>query len=215
MSPLLQRTLAAVYRFYDVFHFPIRDTTPPITSALEVSVPSLSWTAYRAADDFTYRFSALTLNQPAPAGVNLEVQVTALAGDYVSFEPIQLTLPRVLSVPVQRSDFLILTPLWPTSAVRPPEGETAVRGQIQSAAFPVAGLKVEMWVGGAVAPPPGTPFTISDSNGQFLYRFPVLKGPAGSPASFHIRLNGGAVGVSPASLPLALGATQVILFQRT
>ncbi|HWF06817.1 MAG TPA: hypothetical protein VG297_00055 [Bryobacteraceae bacterium] len=216
VSPLLQRTLSAVYRFYDVFYFPIGDATPPVVSPLEVSIPSLSWNAYRAADDYTYRFSSLTLTQPAPAGVNLAVDVTAPAGDYVSFEPIQLTLPRTLSVPVQRSDFLIPTPLWPTVAVRPPVGETAVRGQIQSAAaLPVSGLKVEMWPGPAVTPPPGTPFTLSDASGQFLYRFPLLKGVSGSPTTFNIQLSNGAVAVSPASLAIPLGTTQVILFQRT
>ena len=216
VSPLLQRTLSAVYKFYDVFYFPIGDDTPPVTSPLEVSIPALNWSAYGDSDDFTYRFSALTLTRPAPSGINLDVQVRAPGGDYVSFEPIQLTLPRLLSAPPTRSDFLIPTPLWPTAAGRPGFGETAVRGQIQSAsALPVSGLKIEMWPGPAVTPPPGTPFTLSDANGQFLFRFPLLKGPVRSPASFNLRLNDGAVAVSPASLVIALGATQITVFQRT
>jgi len=216
VSTLLERTLGAVYRFYDVFFFPIDDTTPPITSPLKVSIPELSWSAYCATGDFTYRFSALTLTQAAPSGVNLDVEVNAPDGDYVTFQPIQLSLPRAISVPPKRSDFLIPTPLWPTVALRPPFGETAVRGQLQSpTAQPVSGFKVEMWAGGAATPPPGTPFTISDSKGEFLFRFPLLKGPAGSPGFFGIRLNNGAIAVSPASLTMTLGATQVILFQRT
>ncbi|MDR3698757.1 MAG: hypothetical protein P4L56_03920 [Candidatus Sulfopaludibacter sp.] len=213
--PALQRTLSAVYRFHDAFFFPIDDTTPPITSPLQVSIPSLRWSANRSEEDFTYRFSALTLAQPAPGGVNLAVQVTALAGDYTSFEPIELTLPLPLSVPPQRADFLIPTPLWPTAAVRPGDGETAVRGQIQSAgALPVSGLNVEMWPGPSPTPPPGTPFTVSDAVGQFVYRFPRLKGPAGSVQFFNISLNSGAIAVTPASLPVVLGVTQTILFQR-
>jgi len=215
VSPLLQRTLAAVYLFYDAFFFPIDDNSPPITSPLVVSIPSLRLTAGYSASDSTYRFSALTLTQRPPAGVNLDVEVTSIAGDYTSFEPIKLTLPRPLSSPVKRTDVLIPAPLWPTPATRPPQGETAVRGQIHSAGpLPVSGLKVEIWVGPAPTPPPGTPFTFSDNQGQFLYRFPLHKGPAGAAASFRIRLNNGAVGVSPASLSLQLGATQVIVFQR-
>jgi hypothetical protein len=218
VSPLLQRTLAAVYRFYDVFLFPIDDTTPPIASPLSVSIPALGLNAFRAETDLTYRFSAVTTTRPAPTGGSLAVQVSAPVGDYADFDPIPLTvsLPLPLSSPVQASDFLIVRRLWPTVRFRPPQGETAVRGQISSAtAQPVNGLTVEMWPGPAVTPPAGTPFTVTNSAGEFLFRFPLLKGRAGSSASFNIRLNSGAIAVSPASLPLVLGSTQVIAFQRT
>lgn len=210
----LQRTLAAVFRFYDAFHFPVGDTTPPIGSPLEVTIPELRWTALRVEQDATYRFSAPTLTGPSPAGVNLDVQVRALNGDYISFDPIALTLPRPLSTPVQRADFLILQPLWPTTAMRPPSTETAVRGQIRSAsAQPVVGLTVEMWPGPPV-PPPGTPSTRSNATGEFVFRFPRLKGTPGSPVPFHIRLNGGAVPVFPATPSLVRGTTQIVQFDR-
>jgi len=216
VAPLHQRSLSAVYRFYDAFLFPIDDFTRPIASALEVSIPALRWNALRVEDDFTYRFSAITLTQPAPSGANLGVQVVATNGDYVSLAPILLTLPLALSSPPKRSDFLINQPLWPTVALRPPDSETAVRGQIRSpGALPVAGLKVEMWPGAALTPPAGTPFTRSDANGEFLFRFPLLKGAAGSSAPFHIRLNDGAIGILPASVPIVFGLMQIIQFDRT
>ena len=215
VSPLLQRTLAAVYRFYDAFLFPLVDTAPPITSPLEVSIAKFRWNALRAGD-FTYRFSSLTLTGPAFTGVNLPVQVTASAGDYINFEPILLTLPLPISTPPQRSDFLIPKPLWPAFSFRPPAGETAVRGQIQSpSAQPVAGLKIEMWPGAAPVPPPGTPYTLSDANGAFLYRFPLLMGASGSVLPINVRLNGGLLAVTPASLPVVLGQTQIFQLQRT
>ena len=212
----LQRTLSAVYQFYDAFFFPIDDDTPPVTSPLDVSIPDLRWNALFAENDATYRFSASTLTHPAPAGVNLTVQVTAPGGDYLSLEPILLTLPLPVSVPPQRADFLISRPLWPTVGLRPPSNETVVRGQIQSpTAQPVDGLKIEMWPASAATPPPGTPYTRSNAHGDFLYRFPLLKGAPGSLAPFRIRLNNGAVAVLPASLPISLGGAQILQFQRT
>jgi hypothetical protein len=212
--PRLRRTLSAVYRFYDAFYFPLDDTSPPIASPLEVTIRALHWSALRIARDATYRFSASTLTEPSPAGVNLEVQVRAVDGDYISHDPILLTLPLPLSVPVQRADFLILQPLWPTTAMRPPDVETAVRGQIRSAsAQPVAGLTVEMWQG-PPAPPPGTPFTRSNATGEFVFRFPRLKGTSGALVPFRIRLNGGAVPVSPGTPSLVLGTTQIVQFDR-
>jgi hypothetical protein len=215
VAPLLQRTLCAVYRFYDAFFYPISDLTPPVTSPLSVSIPSLNWSALPSDDDFTYRFSAPTLTQVAPSGANLAVQVTSANGDYVSFEPIALTLPLPLSTPPQRSDFLIQRPLWPTVALRPGRAETAVHGRIWTAgAQPVADIKVEIWTGGTPLPPPGTPYTRSNANGDFLFRLPLLKGASGASATFAIQLAGGAIGVSPASVSIALGQTQIIEFQR-
>jgi hypothetical protein len=216
VAPLLQRTLLAVYRFYDVFFYPIQDRTTPVNSPLEVSVPSTGQVALRSDGDFTYRFSAVTLTQPAPVGVDLAVQVVATDGDYASFEPILLTLPLPLSTPPVRGDFLIPTPLWPTVAYRPPSGETAVRGAVRSpTAQPVAGLKVEVWPGASPLPPAGTPYTRTNANGDFLFRFPLLKGTAGTSLTAGIRLEGGAVPVTPSSTSIVLGRTQIIPLQRT
>ena len=96
VTPILQRTLSAVYRFYDVFFFPLDDTSPPVTIPLDVSILALRLTAQHAPTDATYRFSALTLTQPAPTGVNLDVQVSDSSGQYTTLQPIQLTLPRPL-----------------------------------------------------------------------------------------------------------------------
>ena len=216
ISPLLQRTLSAVYRFYDAFYFPIDDSTPPVNSLLDVSIPNHKWSALRVEKDLTYRFSAPTLTQIAPTGTNLEVGVVDPGGEYVNFEPILLTLPLPLSTPPVNTDFLIAKPLWPTIAMRPPAGETAVRGHIRSATSqPVGGLKVEMWLGPSLTPPPGTPYTVSNTKGDFLFRFPLLKGQSGANASFRVRLNAGAIVISPALLSIVLGATQIISLQRT
>lgn len=214
VAPRLRRALSAVFRFYDAFLFPLDDTTPPIASPLEVTIPAFGWTALRVERDATYRFSASTLREPAPSGVNLEVQVRAINGDYMSLDPILLTLPLPVSTPVQRADFLIRQPLWPTITARPPGTETAVRGQIRSAtAQPVAGLLVEMWQGPPV-PPAGTPSTRSTQTGEFLFRFPLLKGTSGSVAPFRIRLNAGAVAVLPATTSLVVGRSQIVQFDR-
>jgi hypothetical protein len=111
---------------------------------------------------------------------------------------------------------MIIRPVWPTVALRPPIGETAIRARLTSpTAQPVAGVTVQMWPGASLAPPPGTPITRTDANGDFLVRFPLLKGAAGATMPFGIRLNNGAVAVTPASLPIVLGGTRTIQFQRT
>jgi hypothetical protein len=222
----LQRSLAVVYRFYDIFFQPSDDRTPLIDLPLEVTIPSLNWTAFRAPSDLTYRFSWLTLTQPVPDNVpsppkpaSFAVEVVAPGGDYVSFESpaaMTLTLPLPVSVPPKPSDFLIAKPLWPTPAFRPPAGETAVRGTLSSpTAQPVADLKVEIWLGSAATPPPGTPFTRSNINGDFLFRLPLLKGSQGDTLTAHIRLNDGTIAVTPATRPILIGRTQIISFQRT
>jgi hypothetical protein len=216
VAPRLRRTLSAVYRFYDAFYFPIDDHSPPIRSPLELSIPLLGWVALRNDVDVTYRFSALTLSRPAPSGAAMVANVVATNGDYISFEPILLTLPKPVSAPPQRSDFLVSLPLWPTTALRPPDGETAVRGIIRSpTSQPVANLKVQAWTGGALIPPPGNPFTRSNAQGEFLVRFPLLKGAPGQTESMAIQLADGAVAVSPTPVSITLGHTQIVQFQRT
>jgi hypothetical protein len=210
-----QRSLSVVYRFYDEFFFPIDNRTPPVRSPLDVSIPALNWSAWPASD-LSYRFSALTLTEPPPSGTNLQVQVVAELGDYVNLQPITVDLPRSVSNPPLASDFLINVPLWPTVALRPPQSETAVRGFITSSSSqPVANLKVEMWMHPAATPPPGTPFTLSDANGAFLFRFPLLKGASGSNVTINVRINNGTIAGTPSSLPIVVGQTQFVQLTRT
>ncbi len=216
VAVLHQRTLCAVYRFHDAFMTPVDSRTPPIASPLTVSIAPLAWTALRVAADGTYRFSAATLTQPAPAGPNLPVSVVSETGDYASLEPILLTLPLALSAPPVAADFRRDLPLWPTPSLRPPAGETAVRGRVVSpTAQPVVGLKVEIWLGAAAVPPPGTPYTVTNDAGDFLFRLPLLKAAAGQLQPIRIRLQAGLLPVNPASLSLTTGQTQIISFQRT
>ena len=223
---LLQRSLAAVYRFYDAFFDPVDDHTPLIDLPLEVTIPSLRWRALRVPSDRTYRFSWLTLTQPAPSNVpsppqpaSFAVEVSDPGGDYVNLADaaaMAISLPLPLSVPPRASDFLITKPLWPTPSFRPPPGETILRGTVSSpTAQPVAGLKVEIWLGAAPTPPAGTPFTRTDANGDFLYRLPLLKGSPGDTLMAHIQLNGGAVTVTPDTLPILIGHSRIIPFLRT
>jgi len=218
VSPLLNRTLSAVYRFYDAFLFPLGESALPIASPLQVSIPKLRWDALRSDDDLTYRFSCSTLTGPPISGLNFDVSVVAAAGDFINFEPISLTLPLPVSTPPLRSDFLIPKPLWPAVSFRPPEGETAIRGQLKSpTSQPVADIKIEMWTGVSPTPPPGTPYTRSDAKGSFLYRLPLLPQPP-APAvtvTMHLRLNGGLLAATPASLAVVWGATQIFQIQRT
>ncbi len=217
-SPIFQRSLSAVFTFYDAFLYPPGSSQPPdptplVGSPLGVSIPSLQWQA-AAADDGSYRFSALTLTQPAPGGANLAVQVDAPLGDYLSFDPITITLPLPISSPPLRSDFLIPTKLWPTVAFRPPSGETAVRGIIASpTAQPVSNLKIEMWLG--AGPAPGSPYTFTNLNGEFLFRFPLFQSASGQTTQANIQINSGAIPVLPAAPTVLIGATQILQFQRT
>jgi hypothetical protein len=211
VTPLLQRSLSVVYRFYDAFLYPtLSDKTTAIDSQLEVSIPKFAWNALRSQDDLTYRFSWMTLTEAPPAGANLDVQVVATAGDYLNLDPFQVTLPLAISNPPKASDFLQDKPLWPAESMRTPAGETAVRGRISNASnVPAAGVKVEMWTGGAPLPPPGTPFTQSAANGCFLYRFPLLAGARGSTVTVNVRLNNGVLLVTPSSLPVVIGQLQI------
>lgn len=216
VSAVNQRTLCAVYRFFDAFMTPVNSRTPPIGATLNVSIPSLAWEAKRILADGTYRFSASTLTRPSPVGPNLAVSVVSEAGQYVTHVPILLTLPLPVSTPPVAADFRQDLPLWPTASLRPPAGETAVRGRIFSpTAQPVENLKVEIWAGAAPLPPPGTPFTFSDINGDFLFRLPLLKAASGQMLPIRIRLQSGLLPVIPASLSLTTGQTQIISFQRT
>jgi hypothetical protein len=72
-----------------------------------------------------------------------------------------------------------------------------------------------MWTGASPVPPPGTPFTRSNAGGEFLFRFPLLKGTPGTLLPLQIRLNAGGIPVLPAALPVDFGRTQIVQFTRT
>jgi hypothetical protein len=211
VTPLLKRSVSVVYRFYDAFLYPtLSDRTPAIDAQLEVSIPKFDWNALRSGEDLTYRFSWMTLTQSPPGGLNLDVEVVSTDGVYMNLDPFQVSLPLAVSSPPKASDFLQTKPLWPAESMRPPVGETAVRGRISNAAnVPSTGVKVEMWTGGSAVPPPGTPFTQSAANGCFLYRFPLLAGIRGSTVTVNVRLNNGALLVTPSSLPVVIGQLQI------
>lgn len=215
-APLLRRSLAAVYRFYDIFYLPFDGAVPPVRSPLAVSIPSLRWHALWAENDATYRFSALTLTKSAPIATQMAVEVVAQNGDYVNHEPIKLDLPLPLSTPPRSDDFLLCRALWPTTAFRPPPGETAVRGQICGAGA-LGGLRVVM-AEGATPPLDGDgPYTFTDARGEFLFRFPRQKGPPRDNITLHIQVSEGGlpVAITPATVSAVYGTTNLCQFQRT
>ena len=69
-------------------------------------------------------------------------------------------------------------------------------------------------IGPAPVPPAGTPFTRTDAHGDFLFRFPLLKGVPGDVLPAQIQLAGGAIAVSPAAPTIVVGRTELMTFQR-
>ncbi len=210
--------LAVVYRFRDTFYQPPLPNTPPVRSALSVTITltdGSKLTAIRSEVDATYRFRV-----PAgqvPSGT-FDVTVDSLDGVYVNHEPFTVDLPVTLAdaTAPKGSDFLKVKQLWPTRLFRVPIGETAVIGRIESATLPVNDLKVELYQGGS--PPVGTPYARTDANGEFVYRLLGLPGSVpGTPPTetLNIQVEGGAVTVTPTSFTVTLGKTQFIPFTRT
>lgn len=194
-TPRCVHRLAVVLQFIDAF------TGAIVSAPLSVSIPTpgavlrppTPWLARRDSGDSTYRFIAT--NADVPTGT-FDVAVEAAGGEYVNLEPVTVTLPMVPPGPVpphpaapRRADeYLVQKVLWPTTRLRPPPGETAIRGTIASTGgASVAGLRVIVFTAGD--PVPASPYTRTDEQGQFLFRLPALQS----------RLVGGAV-VSTASL---------------
>lgn len=186
----ISHTLAAAWRFEDAFSG--RAVDVPLNVQVDViappysRMPSLPWKAV-GGDDATYRF--LVSNRTiAPIGT-FEVSVDVPGATYAAFEPLAMTLPRPLLTPPYptRTDFLMVAKLWPTRLFKIPPGETAVTGTIGSAGAltSVAGLRVTMWSAVHASPPPGTPYTYTDANGDFVTR---LLGP-----DFRTSVSGGVV----------------------
>jgi hypothetical protein len=169
--PRALHRLAVALRFVDAF------TDTPVRVPLAVSIPAQAWPARYGGSDATYRF--LVTNADLPAGT-FAVTVTAPGGEYVNWEPVSVQLPPPglpHAPPLRASDFLVTRPLWPTPRLRLPPAETAVLGRVVSAsAAPVAGLRVALFT--PPGPPPAAPYTRTDARGEFLFRFPQLRGSA-------------------------------------
>jgi hypothetical protein len=213
------RVLGAVVTFRDVFYLPFNDDTPLVRARLDVSIPARKWRASFSENDATYRFSMA--GEPVPTGT-FDVQVDVRDDTYAHFEPFQLTLPVTPSAPPRASDFLVVKPLWPTRRFRVPRGETAVVGQLHHPTLPTAGLRVRMFPAGP--PPPVAPYTYTDAQGGFLFRFPrldtaVLPTPPQKVATVELQVevtDGGApVAVTPSTFAVLLGMTQFMAFTRT
>lgn len=172
----VSHALAAVWRFEDAFSGRVVDV--PLDVRVDTIAPAyphmplLPWRAVRG-DDATYRFgvSGGTVPPVGPLAVTIQIP----GAEYAAFESLSMVLPRTVSTPPTRADFLIVSDLWPTRVFRIPDGETAVVGTIRSvgALASVAGLRVTMW-SAANAAPPSTPYTYTDANGDFVAR---LLGP--------------------------------------
>lgn len=213
------RLLAAVITFRDVFYLPFADDTPPVNARIDVSIPSRKWNALFVDRDATWRFSVA--GEPIPTGT-FDVQVDVREGPYAHFEPFQLTLPVTPSSPPKTSDFLVVKPLFPTRRFQVPRGETAIIGQLQHPTLPTQGLKVRMYP--TASPPSVVPYTYTDAQGGFLFRFPrldttVIPTPPQKVAMVDLTVEvsegGVPVAVSPSTLTVPLGMTQFMAFTRT
>jgi hypothetical protein len=147
--------------------------------------------------------------------------VTDPAGEYVNWEPFQVQVPRPglpHPPPLRASDYLVERKLWPTRNFRPPPGETAVAGRVVSGGVnPVSGLKVALFT--APGPAPAAPYTRTDEGGQFLFRFPLLKGEvtggtvvAQVSLGVEVRDAGGLLTATPATVTVPLGRVSVLTF---
>jgi hypothetical protein len=214
------RVLACAVTFRDIFHVPFDDTTPLVRARIDVTIPSRRWSAWHSERDATWRFSVS--GEPVPPGA-FDVQVDVRDGTYAHYEPFQLTLPVTPSSPPKASDFLVVKPLWPTRQFRVPRGETAVIGQLfASPPLSTAGLRIRMYPTGAL--PPVAPYTYSDAQGGFLFRFPRLDTTAiltppqrvvTVELTVEVSEEGVPVPVSPSTFTVPLGTTQFMAFTRT
>lgn len=213
-SPEWVHRLGLALRFVDIF------TNAAVTLPLRVFVPAQEWEAIRCASDATYRF-AFT-HHPVPAGT-FDAEVVAPGGEYINYEPIQITLPVAPGVPpppVRRQDYLYNHPLWPTRQVRLPPGETGILGRIvRPPGQSPANLEVRVYeVGGA---PPATPYTRTDGQGEFLFRLPWVRqemslGAVNPPPdlAIEIRDDTGPIGpANPVNFTPEPGRAQVLTFQ--
>jgi hypothetical protein len=174
----VRHQLAVAVRFVDVF------TVQPVVVPLDVRVdslpsavgmPAVPWRAVEGPNDHTYRF-LVSNNTVMPTGT-VGVAVTARGQEYVDFEPLTTTLPRVLTAhpPIPaRSDYLLQHPLWPTRSLRLPPRDTAIVARLVSAgSTPIEAVRATIWPDGS--PMPAFPYAYSDARGEFVYRLPALK----------------------------------------
>jgi hypothetical protein len=211
--PGLVHCLAVALRFLDTF------TDKPVRVPLNVSIPARRWLALRWEPDATYRF--LVSNASLPAGP-FDVAVVDPTDQYVNWEPFQVQVPRPglpHPPPLRASDYLVERKLWPTRNFRSPPGETVVAGRVVSGGVnPVSGLKVILFK--APGSVPTAPYTRTDEGGQFLFRFPLLKGEVTGgtavtqvPVGVEVRDGGGVVlAVTPATITVPLGRVSVLPF---
>ncbi len=207
--PLQQRGLAFAVTFRDRFLPEVEH--PPIRVPLEVE--ALGRRAF-AASDGTFRISVVGTPPLVPAGT-FPITVRAPGGEYVAFDPTEVTLPRAVSVPPQRSDYLLVESLWPTRLFPIPRGETAVIGVVTQAGIPQPGLTVQLHQSGA--PLPNTPETRTNDAGEFVYRFPFAPGAASpDPLFLNVTVLDGIVPapVVPAAVQLATGRVHTLTFNR-
>jgi hypothetical protein len=212
VAPRVEHRLLAALRFRDAFHDPLIATTPPIRTALEVSLPALGLVALYADSDATYRFPIPPRLAVAPG--NYAVDVVSTDGLYVNHGAIEIALPRTVSTPARASDFLETFALWPTRRFPLPADETAVIGRIQGAGT-IAGLKVRLYCG--AGPVPAQPFTYTDDRGEFVFRMLRPGCPTTGDPDVHVVVNEGAtaVAISPATIQVGLGRRQYVQLTRS
>lgn len=205
----LQRRLLFAIAFRDVFVPAAAEVY--LRLPLSVTVPSRGWTGWPGSDG-SWRFSETGV---AKSTGTVSVSVSAPGGEYVFYDPIEVTLPVPVSGPPRRSDFLVVRPLWPTRKLGIPVGESAVVGVISKAGKPQAGLRVLLYPDSA--PTAATVEARTDALGEFVYRFPLARNAApGGTLTLNIRAFAGAaqVPVAPSAFTFVRGTLHTQHFLR-
>ena len=132
----------------------------------------------------SYRFFVTNRALPAPVPATVPVEISPIdrAATHDDHGGLVVTIPPAGAAPVPLTvgRFLVVHPVWPNRAFRPPPGETFVRGTVRRLGAPVAGQLVRL---ATIAPTPAIPAARTDTDGAFAYRLPGLRVQAATPAA--------------------------------
>lgn len=205
VTPQITHRLAVALRFVDIF------TGRAVDDELRVRIDGHDdWAPVYGASDSTYRFTRSVEPLPNLGLVGVTVESIETPARYANRTALQITVPSAGPVPspMTFAHHLVEHPLEPTTAFRPPNGETSLRGVVLRAGTPQPDFQLAIGVG---APPvPATAVAHTDANGEFVYRLPaaaaVVAGlVVSTTAALHIIVSdaGGAVqAVTSPPLPL-------------
>lgn len=169
VSPTVSHRLGVAIRFVDRF------TGVVVSEPQRVRLDGHpDWWPVHVRADGTYRFLISPNRPPPPGPVPVLVDSMAATPTYANLRDLAVDVPPpgAPPVPVTRAHYLTEHPLYPTRALRPPPGETAVRVVVARGGTPLPGHQVRVGLG--AAPAVGTPEAITDADGEALIRLPAV-----------------------------------------